>query len=232
MKRIALILLFASVILCSCGNKTSINYDGSNTVNIVLREELNLNATSKEALSYRSDNKLVVEVSPEGIIYGKNVGEANVTIYNSENEITVHVIVDLFEEPTFNFGVSSQTIKSIYGEPNYNFHDSVYIYGDGNNWYSWAVWRMDFFFDKDKYYEADLYIRNDLDVRINDFLNDNYFYFSTVTDTITSNDAIEIDLFLNEPAPENATMVVGRQSNAGQYNDIRLMYAPFSYDDK
>lgn len=240
MKKLALILLGICMFLGSCKptDKTKINYDGESTINIVLLEDYNLDATSESELVYYSDNEMVVTIDNNGVIHGKNVGEANVTVENSVNSITIKVIVSLFEEPSVNFGVSPSYIKDIYGDPNYQFGDSIYIYGGGGSledWYSYAVWKMDFFFKDDAYSECDLYINSDLKIRIDQFLNDNYHYYRTITDTISSNGNEEVvitDLFLNSANQENASVLVGKQEDAGYYDDICLFYIPFDYNDK
>lgn len=232
MKKLALFLITFSIcsIFCSCHvlDNKKINYDGPSTINIALRESLNLNASSKEALTYYSDNELYVTVSPDGVINGKNVGSANITISNSENSITVNVVVSLFEEPTLDFYVSKDEIKRIYGEPRYIHDNNVFVYGGGNNeWYSWAVWEMYFFFNEyDAYYESDLYIRNDLDLLLSKYLNDNYFYYRTIAEAESNTDSIY--LYLDKPNAKEASVIVGKQYNAGANKDIRLMYAPFS----
>ena len=49
---------------CKDDDKT-IKYDGGETIDIVLLEEFNLNATSDESLSYFSDNELYVTVTED-----------------------------------------------------------------------------------------------------------------------------------------------------------------------
>lgn len=235
MRKIALILLTLCCFLSSCRDG-SIRYDGPETIDIVLRETMNLNATSDDPISYHSDDRLIVDIDQEGNILGKNVGETNITLSNSEDELKLHVVVSLFEEPTLDFGASPDKIKSIYGEPKRNYGDTVFVYGSGNDWYSWAVWEMDFFFDnKNGYYESDLYIRSDLDIRIEQYLQKNYFTYDTITDTLTNNGKNEIItfyLYLNEPNPKDASVIVGKQYDAGPEKDIRLMYAPFEPNRK
>ena len=240
MKKLALILLGACLILGSCktSDKNKITYNGKNIIDIVLLEKYDLGATSESELTYHSDNEMAVTVNSNGIIQGKNVGQANVTIGNSVNSITVKVLVSLFEEPTFNFGISKQSIEDIYGTPDYQYGDSIYIYGGGatlEEWYSYAVWRMNFYFKDNEYQECDLYINSDLKIRIDQFLYDNYHYFKTITDTINTNGTEEIkdvDLFLNSANAEDASVLIGMQENVGTYNDICLFYIPFDYEDK
>lgn len=240
MKKLAVILLGICLVLGSCKpkDKTKINYDGKNTIDIVLLQEYDLGATSESELVYYSDNEMVVTVNPNGVIRGKNVGEANVTIENSVNSITIKVIVSLFEEPSVDFGISTSSIKDLYGAPDHQFGDSIYIYGGGatqEDWYSYAVWKMDFYFKDNEYQECDLYINSDLKIRIDQFLAEKYHFYQTLTDTITSdgeNEIINIDLFLNSAETENASVLIGKQENAGYYNDICLFYIPFDYNAK
>lgn len=233
MKKLALFLV-SILLLTACRNRSedkTIKYEGPKTVDIVLLEELNLNATSEEPLTYYSDNDLYVTVSKDGIIKGKNVGEANVTISNSENSITVKVVVSLFEEPTFDFGISPNDIAKIYGAPRFNYGDSIFIYGSGNEWYSYAVWEMDFFFKDNEYVEADLYIREDVNTRLNQFLTENYFVKDTVYDTI--NDVFTTCyLYLNEDNPDDANLLVGQLFPAGRYDDVCLFYTAYDNSDK
>ena len=121
-------------------------------------------------------------------------------------------------------------IKSLYGEPRHSFGDSVYIYGGGGDvkdWYSPSVWQMNFFFDNDNYYESDLYIRNDLDLLLTKYLDENYFYYQALNDTIDG-EIRTLHIYFDTEDPRFAEVIVGKQYNAGQYNDILLIYAPAS----
>ncbi len=241
MKRIALYLIVLCT-LASCGRKVdnSIKYDGAQVINIVLLEEMRLNATSESEnpITYYSDNEMVVTVTSDGVIKGKNVGTANITISNTINEITVNIIVSLYEEPTTDFYVSKEEISRIYGQPNYTIDSgdtTVYIYGSGNDWYSYAVWEMDFFFIDNQYIESDLYIRSDVETRLNEFLDNNYYYQRS--DTIyQSNDSDNYEIYhiyLNEENPEDATVMLGKIYNTGYENkDICIFYIPYEYEEK
>ena len=233
MKKLALFLV-ALCLLSSCREKVdhSIKYNGTKTINIVLLEELKLDVTteSNNPITYHSDNEMVVTVNSEGVIKSKNVGEANVTISNTIDVITVKVTVSLYEEPTTDFYVSKDEISNIYGQPNYivdSGDTTVYIYGSGNDWYSSAVWEMDFFFIDNQYIESDLYIRSDVELRLDEFLDNNYFY--QYSDTI--NEQI-YNIYLNEENPENASLLLGKINNAGQYDDICIFYTPFEYEEE
>lgn len=234
MKKLA--LFFVSVfMLTACGpnsgDDSTIKYDGPSTIDIVLLEELNLNASSEEPLSYYSDNELYVTVTPEGVIKGKNVGEANVTITNSYSSVTIRVRVSLFEEPTTNFGISQDEIINIYGTPRFNFGDSIFIYGSGNEWYSYAVWEMDFFFINNEYIEADLYIRENVNTRLDQFLRDTYFVKDTIYDTV-DNVLTTCYIYLDRNEPSDASLLVGQLFPAGRYDDVCLFYTAYDNSEK
>ncbi len=231
MKKLVLILFGFVILMSSCGTDSSIKYDGNTTVNIVLLEEYKLNATSDIELTYHSDNEMFVTVDNNGNIVGKNVGEANVTISNAENSIVIKVVVSLFEEPTFDFGSSPNDIINIYGNPKRNYGDTIFVYGSGNDWYSYAVWEMDFFFKNNRYIESDLYIRNDLTLRINEFLDSKYYFQNEINDTI--DDVITTYyIYLNAEEAVDANVLIGKIYNADTYGDICLFYLPYSHEEK
>ena len=74
---------------------------------------------------------------------------------------------------------------------------------------------MDFFFIDNQYIESDLYIRSDVETRLDEFLNNNYYYQRS--DTINQgNDTTEIyHIYLNEENPEDATVMLGKINNNG-----------------
>lgn len=226
MKKVALILIGLCLIITSCGKKIdkTIKYNGSKDVNIVLQESYNLNASSEEELTYYSDNSLIVTVDKNGKIFGKNIGEANITISNSENSVNIHVNVTLFEEPTLDFGCNQEKILSLYGQPTIST-DSVIIY---TNWYSYAVWSMSFFFKDNEYYESDLYIRNDLDLRIDQYLEENFYYYGKLTDD-NNND---IYVYLDAADESNATVMVAKMYHANKDDDICLIYVPYTSENR
>lgn len=235
MKKFLLVLLGVTLLFTSCKKDNSIKYEGSDVVNIVLLEEFYLKATSNSEITYQSNNESFVTVNSEGKVFGKNVGKANVTISNGDESIVVKVIVSLFEEPTLDFGSTPEQIKDIYGNPKHNYGDSIFIYGSGNDWYSFAVWEMDFFFVNNAYIESDLYIRNDLSVRIDEFIDSKYYFQSEVNDTIYSDDNNSYEvitgyIYLNAENPEDADILIGKIYDADEFGDICLFYTPFHYN--
>ena len=233
MKKLALILISLCFIIISCRNRNEnnetdkpIRYNGPTTINIAQQDIYKINASSEEALTYYSDNENIVTVDNDGNIKGKSIGEANITISNSDNEIKIRVIVTLFVEPTLDFGCNQDKILSLYNPEKLIYNtDSVIIY---SNWYSAAVWSMSFFFENDEYYESDLYILNDLDMRVNEYLDKNYHYY----EVITNDNGKEIYVYLNAADESDATVMVGKMYNANEEDDICLMYTKYPYDSR
>lgn len=223
MKKSVFILFFACIFFSSC-NKDSIKYKGPDVINIALQERYEIDANSKEPITYSSDNNLIVDIIDNGTILGKNVGEANVTLSSASDELTIPVVVNLYEEPTLDFYCRPSDIEKIYGEPKRK-NDSIYIYGSGDDWYSFAVWEMDFFFQNNKYIEADLFIKKDLDTRVDEFLKEKYFFQGYLTDTVNGNKRYEI--YFNEENAEDATVMIGKIKDAGPYKDVCVFYTPY-----
>lgn len=171
--------------LFSCKEKKSksLNYNDSDPLSIVLQETRTVDATSDYDISYRSSNTGVLTIQNAGIIFGKNVGQAQLTLDNGYESKTVDVNVDLFRDPSLNFGCPSSEIKSQFGKPfkaGYNQEGYlVYVY-TGSDGYSYACGEMDFFFESNRYIEANVYIRKNLNSLLNNHLNKDF----TLTDTI------------------------------------------------
>ena len=83
-----------------------------------------------------------------------------------------------------------------------------------------------FLLQNKQYVEADLYIRKDLEIRVDEYLNSNFFYRNKVKDEDTN---ITYDIYLNNENPENATVLVGKIKDAGPYKDICLFYIPYEH---
>ena len=230
MKNTFLLIAILAILTTSCNKKEkskSLNYSGSNTVTIALRDNYQINADSDYDISYSTSNSNVVTVSQNGLIYGKNVGQAQVTFTNSYESRTVDVNVDLFVEPTFEFGCNTQRIKNLYGSP-YNSGNTssgllVYQYTQKTDYgyYSYACGEMDFFFSSGAYVEADLYIREGLDALLNNYIDENFILYDTVQQIAHNNDTVDCYLYRNKIDP---TVTMGKFQSGNQYNETILYY--------
>jgi len=228
MKNTFLLIAILAIFTTSCKKEKSksLNYNGSNTITIALRDNYQINADSDYDISYSTSNSNIVTVNQNGLIYGKNVGQAQVTLTNSYESRTVGVNVDLFVEPTFEFGCNTQRIKNLYGSP-YNSGTTqsgllVYQYTQKTNdgYYSYACGEMDFFFSSGAYVEADLYIREGLDVLLNNYIDENFILYDTVQQIINE-DTVDCHLYRNIIDP---TISMGKLPSGNQYNETILYY--------
>lgn len=221
---IAILAIFATG--CKKEKSKSLNYNDANPITIALRDNHLINVSSNYDISYSSSDENVATVSQNGNIYGKNVGNAQVTLSNSYESKTVDVNVDLFVEPTFEFGCNKQRIKDLYGEP-YNSGSTpsglyVYQYTQKTNdgYYSYACGEMDFFFNNNAYIEAQLYIRKNLDILLDKYIDDNFILYDTVQQ-ITNNDTVDCYLYRNK---FDETVTMGKFPSGNQYDETVLYY--------
>ena len=193
MKKVVFFLIILAVLATGCKKKKSkdLNYNDSDPIEMVLRGNHQIQASSDYDISYTAlnPNFTVIEVSNGGNIYGKNVGNARVKIDNSYDSRVVDVVVSLFRQPTFEFGCASSRIRDLYGRP----FESGYLPGDtilcyrytASNGYSYACGEMDFFFLNGSYYESDVYIRPSVEYLLNNYLNDNFRLDTILGDTLS-----------------------------------------------
>lgn len=223
--------LIITVSGCKKEKSKSLNYNDSDPLSIVLRETRQVNATSEYDITYTTSNDKVVSILNAGNIYGKNVGQAKITLSNSYESKTVDVNVDLFREPSLDFGCTPKAIKSQFGTPynaGYNAEGYlVYVYS-GNEGYSYACGEMDFFFESGRYIEADVYIRKNLDNLLNNYLNESF----TLTDTIkvyNPNISDSTDALIYR-YHEDMNIICGRYPSGNEWQETFLFYT--SLDEK
>ena len=194
MKKIVFFMMILALLATGCKKKKSesLNYDDSNPISMVLQGHHQIKASSDYDITYRAINSdpniEVITVTSDGNIFAKNVGMAKVKMDNGYEDKVVDVKVDLFREPTFEFGCRSSKIRDIYGRP----YESGWLPGDtilyyrytAADGYSWACGEMQFFFYQGGYYESDVFIRPRVEGRLNEYLNARFNYHSTIGDTL------------------------------------------------
>ena len=236
MKKIVFLMIILAVLATGCSQKKkskSLNYNDSDPISMVLRGNRKINVSSDYDISYRVLNndptKTVIEVSSGGVLYGKNVGEDQVFISNGYESKTIDVKVDLFTEPTFEFGCNPNRIKSLYGNPYYSGFSGenlVYIYTSDNG-YSYACGEMDFLFKNNSYFQSILYIRKGLDGILNNYLDENFVIFDTVQDTVTATWPTTHDTIITRHLYKNKldeSIICGKQPALNQWEETVLFY--------
>lgn len=219
MKKVLFISVLAFAILatgCKKEKSKSLEYNDSNPINMVLRGEHQIDVSSAYDITYKSLNETAVTVTQSGKLYGKNVGEAKVQIDNGYESRTIDVIVDLFTEPTFEFGCNTGRIKALYGEPiAAGYVDTILVYQyTTNTGYSYACGEMDFFFYNGQYFESDVYIRPNVEILLNRYLDENFTLDTIVGDTLS----------LYRYQLDN-NIICGKYASHNQWDEWCLFYA-------
>lgn len=219
MKKVLFISVLAFAILatgCKKEKSKSLEYNDSNPINMVLRGEHQIDVSSAYDITYKSLNETTVTVTKSGKLYGKNVGEAKVQIDNGYESRTIDVIVDLFTEPTFEFGCNTGRIKALYGEPiAAGYVDTILVYQyTTNTGYSYACGEMDFFFYNGQYFESDVYIRPNVEILLNRYLEENFTLDTIVGDTLS----------LYRYQLDN-NIICGKYASHNQWDEWCLFYA-------
>ena len=223
MKKTVFFLIILAIVATGCKkNKKSksLNYNDSNPISMVLRGNHQIQASSDYDISYTAINSdpnvEVITVDGSGKLYGKNVGTAQVKIDNSYENRVINVVVDLFRQPTFEFGCSSNRIKSLYGDPYASgmIGDTILVYQyTTSQGYSYACGEMDFFFYNGGYYESDVYIRPTVEFLLNNYLTENFNYYSTLGDTL--------DVYKYK---EDTTIICGKFASHNPWNEFCVFY--------
>lgn len=224
MKKIVFLMMVLAVFAAGCKKKdesksTALAYNDTNPIKMVFHGYHQVNATSDYDIKYTAiqdnDTCEVLTVNSTGRLYGKNVGNAFVKLNNGYETKKVGVRVDLFREPTFNFGCSTGKIKSLYGEPYYKaMMDTllVYIY-TGKDGYSYACGEMDFFFYEGRYLESDVFINKNFTDQLEQYLDEHFVFDSIMHDTLS--------LYHNR-LDEN--IICGKFDTHTEYNEFCLFY--------
>lgn len=233
-------MMILAIMATGCKKKSQdLNYKESEPLELALRDEHKINVSSDYDVTYTSSNPLCVEANYHNIngnIFAKNVGSAQLTMSNGYNSKTVTVNVSLFIQPTFDFGCRPSVIESLYGQPyqsGYNPDDNYLVYrytmktNEGN--YSWACGEMDFFFDDDKYVEADVYVREGVDYMLNKYLDDNFNIYDSLYIHISETDSVFAHIYRNKI---DETVFCGKYFSGDQWNETKLFYFPVTDTSK
>ena len=241
MKKILLVLTLVIMIVATGCNKNkkskSLNYNDSNPIVMALsgtthQFDRKIQVSSDYDITYTAvndPNYPVITVTSDGYIHGKNVGTAKVDISNGYESMTVDVEVDLFIEPTFDFGCSVDKIYSLYGAP-YQWgtnSEGILVYQYTSYYgYSYACGEMDFFFNEEGYYESDVYIRPTVEYQLNNYISDNFNHINDYNDTIvspyTSQDTIiTVSLYRSK---YDSHVICGKRPALNQWREILLYY--------
>ena len=230
MKKTLVILAVVLMVLatgCKKNKKSkALNYNDSNPIVMALSGpssvygtefDYKIDVSSDYDITYTAINEhgTVISVSQDGKIHGINVGTAKVKMDNGYESKTVDVNVDLFIEPTFEFGCDTTRIKRLHGNPkNTGTVDTILVYQYiGPHGYSYACGEMDFFFHNNQYFEADVYIRPSVEYMLGQYLEDNFNFVTILGDTLS--------VYRNKLDP---TVVCGKFASHNEWDEWCLYY--------
>lgn len=239
MKKTLFFMMILAVLAGGCKKKdnksTALDYKDKNPIHMVFKDTHKIDVESDYDITYEILNidpdKKVLSWDTEGVLFGFNVGNDKVKISNGHETKTVNVKVNLFREPSYDFGCHKSKIKEIYGNPYVSqYIDTILVYRYANKtaqgWYSAACFVMDFFFYDNKYFESDVYIRKDYyNPLLMNYLTENFDYIGTIPnyayDSIITHDSVPADFYQHKIHPE---VICGKMEHANQFDDICLFY--------
>lgn len=232
MKKTLFILMISIAFLatgCKKDKSKTLNYNDSNPISLVLQGHHQIQASSDYNITYSAineGNKEVITVTGAGNIYGKNVGAAKVKLDNGHESKIVDVKVDLFKEPTFDFGCGSSKIRELFGAPYQSayINDTTLVYQyTANQGYSYACGEMDFFFNRGAYFEADVYIRKNCKYLLESiYLNNNFTLDEIKCDSTTLANYGDTVFIYRNKLDDN--IVCGKFASHNQWEEICLFY--------
>ena len=235
MKKTLFFMIILAIFATGCKKdkkSKSLNYNDSNPIVMALSGtttefDHKIQVTSDYDITYTAINNSdypVISVTSDGYIHGKNVGSAKVGISNGYESLTIDVDVDLFIEPTFEFGCTPSHIRGLYGEPRnegYNPEGSLVFQYTGNHGYSYACGEMDFFFNEGSYYESDVYIRPTVEFLLDNYLTENFNFAYDIQDTISPDTIVTVSIYKNKLDED---IICGKRLALNQWNEILLFY--------
>ena len=245
MKKTLFFVMIIAVLTAGCKKKeettssTSLNYYDTDPIKMVFQDTHKIAVESDYDITYEilgTDTIKVLRFDSPGVLKALNVGNDKVTISNGYETKTVDVVVDLFTEPTFEFGCSPERIRSLYGlkyQADYVTDDSVqylrYIYiGDPSNnyMYSPTCYHMDFYFDEGSYFISEVFIRkNNIEIPLMNYLKNNFDSLYMIPkyhyDEYTVHDTVPAIVYRNKVNPD---VLCIKYDYANQYQDIGLIY--------
>ena len=196
MKKTVFFMMILAVVLAGCKKSTTKSeemiYEDTNPIKMVLKDTHKIAVSSDYDINYEilnTDTIRVLRFKSKGVLEAINYGTDKVRISNGYNTQTVDVVVDLFTEPTFEFGCNSTRIRELFGAPSHQpvyMNDTVLAYRytapDG---YSYSCGEIDFFFNRGHYFLSAVYTRPTVDYALEKYLKNNFTLDTIMGDTIS-----------------------------------------------
>ena len=226
-KTLIILALVLAVLATGCKKEEkskSLSFNGRIPYVMALRDTTALPVASEYDVTVTSSNTNVVRPYAGSVVIAWNVGVTTLAISNGYESITVPVEVELFIEPTFEFGCNPSYIRALYGAPYTAFYDNGilrYIY-TAYNGYSWACGQMDFLFEDGEYIESQVYINPRVETRLNNYINENFNAYDTImVYNPIIEDSVVCHVYTNKLDP---TVRMGKYPSGDEWDEIFLFY--------
>ena len=238
MKRTVFFMIILAVLASGCGKKdeksTSLNYSDRNPIRMVFQDTHKIAVESDYDITYEIvglNSFPVLRFKHIGVLEAMNVGSDKVKMTNGYDTKFVDVIVDLFTEPSYEFGCNGSRIRSLFGTPrigtsgDYTYYQ--YIGKPENNYMlSPTCFQMVFWFENNGYIKSDLYLRSkNIDIPLKNYFRDNFDSLYTVNngfyDSLVTHDTVPVTYYRSKTHPE---VLCGTHKHGNKYDDIKVFY--------
>lgn len=183
-----------------------------------------IQATSIADITYAVENRYHADVSEEGLVTARFVGETEITLSNGEDSKNIKVIVEprhtVYDEPDIEFGETKKSIISKFGNPHLE-GEFVMVYDE----YSTNAPRLIIVFDDGKVSVYSVMVKSSLISSLEDFLQERYMLYEE--------EALEGDpsiTFINSLDITTATRIIGMELPVSE--QLQVVYAPINNTKK
>ncbi|MFR9166323.1 MAG: hypothetical protein ACLVKO_08990 [Dysgonomonas sp.] len=227
MKKLFFYLLVLPFVFASCGDDDNNDYDDgkielkNNSVVINSdQDNYKINARSKHAMTYESENDFIAWVDTAGVVNPVTIGETNIVIKSEKDmkklKVTVKAVATLFPDPDMSWGTSRADMKKKYGTPKSEGESTI-----GYTDFSVAAPVVMYSFDsKDKLETSSVLVLGKHSAKLTDHLSERYLYFGESEGVL---------IFGNAYYKKDITLLV---LVSVLDSDIMIVYAPVTPEDK
>lgn len=222
-------LLFVSAIilsLMSSACSSDSNTDGMITTNIEVitighNEQMQVEASSTEAIFYEVENSFNATVSQSGIISGRFVGETNLWLTTSRDHKCIKVVVEpkenLFQLPNVKLGQTKESVIEEFGKPNSQTENAIGYSGFAED----APIIMFVFSNSNKLINILVLVEKANKAKVDRFLNERY---------LQTSDESESTLYIDGNDLSTAKLLIYSQEYNERYWAIKYGFNPITWN--
>lgn len=190
----------------------------SSKLEILVGNEMQINATSSLDISYSSENDYYASVSRSGLVTANKVGETSVLLNNGVKKETVDIAITpkytTYPDPYLNFNASKNDIIKEVGNPDRTTDDGGLVY---DNYSSKASAGL-YMFDGSKYTGFGVTVNTSYAAELGNFIRERYNLYWNDEDNYTI-------YYINATTISKATVIVAVEITL---SGIYVIYMPAS----